>query len=151
MSEDNKEKNPVDDYRQFIKGLELKNVTLERLDTIRLLEPKEGVLRYSLSNDSIVKRYEGTTLDISAGFKVIATNNQNEDSDNNGPHLFEIEIIFIINYTNRSCIMLPDKDLERFLNTNVPLNVWPYARELISSITTRMGYPPLLIVPYKVY
>ncbi|NLJ80285.1 MAG: protein-export chaperone SecB [Firmicutes bacterium] len=37
-----------------------------------------------------------------------------------------------------------------FLQNNPPLNSWPYAGEIISSLTTRMGFPPLVIEPYKV-
>ena len=37
-----------------------------------------------------------------------------------------------------------------FAQRNVTVNIWPYARELISSLTTRMGYPTLIIEPLKV-
>lgn len=37
----------------------------------------------------------------------------------------------------------------KFMENNLPINVWPYARELISSLTTRIGYPALMIEPYR--
>ena len=46
---------------------------------------------------------------------------------------------------------LTEEILLRFLQHNVPVNVWPYAREIIHTGTTRMGYPPLVIKPYRVF
>ena len=45
---------------------------------------------------------------------------------------------------------LSEEEKQQFLSRNVPVNVWPYARELISTMATRLGYPALLIPPYVV-
>lgn len=42
-----------------------------------------------------------------------------------------------------------DEYILKFIELNVPVNIWPYAREIISSITTRVGYPALILPPYK--
>lgn len=42
-----------------------------------------------------------------------------------------------------------NEELEKFSERNVPINVWPYARELVSNLTTRMGFPPLVLPMYK--
>ncbi|MGI6533805.1 MAG: protein-export chaperone SecB [Peptococcia bacterium] len=152
MNEEIKEKNSVDEYREFIKGTKIKNITLKKLETIKISAPEDGIWEYEMKTDFHLDRYEGNTLYILAKFNVIARNKKNkEKNDDNESRLFEIEILFNIEYHNPSGTELSEKDRDRFLHTNVPLNVWPYARELISSLTTRMGYPPLLILPFKVY
>lgn len=43
-----------------------------------------------------------------------------------------------------------DEYIIKFMENNLPVNIWPYAREIISSMTTRIGYPSLMIEPYRV-
>lgn len=58
---------------------------------------------------------------------------------------FKYEILY---YHNN--ITIDDEIIKTFVNVNVPINIWPYARELVSSITTRMGYSPLILGAYKI-
>jgi len=39
----------------------------------------------------------------------------------------------------------PTEQVIEFLRVNSPVLVWPYLRELVSSATTRMGFPTLLL------
>ena len=78
-----------------------------------------------------------------ASFKVEAGIEKNKP-------IFDIKFIYLIEYT------LKEKDLSeveniiisKFTEKNTPVNIWPYARELISSVTTRMGYPAFIIKPF---
>lgn len=40
-------------------------------------------------------------------------------------------------------------ELQMFAKKNVPVNVWPYARELFSSLSSRMGFSSLIIPVFK--
>jgi len=45
---------------------------------------------------------------------------------------------------------LPADLREYFVNINGPIMLWPYMRELVTSITTRAGYPPLVLTTLDV-
>jgi preprotein translocase subunit SecB len=72
------------------------------------------------------------------------------------------DIVFdiLLKYTLTYSLDVNDNTQDAFLNfsnelyslfaeRNVIINVWPYAREIISDITSKMGYPPLFIPLYK--
>jgi preprotein translocase subunit SecB len=40
---------------------------------------------------------------------------------------------------------IKDEEIGAFAEFNVPYNVWPYWRELVQSLTVRMGLPPLTL------
>lgn len=45
----------------------------------------------------------------------------------------------------------PDEDLvKQFLERNVPINLWPYVRETVATLTARMGLVPLLLPILKI-
>ena len=58
--------------------------------------------------------------------------------------------LFLIELT-QSCVAeisgFSDTDLERLLNISVPNVLFPYARETVSSLVGKGGFPPLLLRP----
>ncbi len=40
---------------------------------------------------------------------------------------------------------LTEEEIDEFAQFNVPYTVWPYWRELVQSLTVRMGLPPLTL------
>ncbi len=63
--------------------------------------------------------------------------------------LFSIKFDYCIAYSVESLSTFSNEYIEFFIYKNVPINIWPYARELVSSITTRMGFSPLILKPHK--
>lgn len=132
-------------YNEFVKGLELEEIVLSELDSKRISEPEKGHWVFDVKHDfSLILKSE-EKLKAKAQF-IVST--QNKDS---GQELFSIKAVFLINYKNSSKIELTEEMEKRFINTNIPLNIWPYAREIVSSLSTRMGYPPLIIGTFKVF
>ena len=39
---------------------------------------------------------------------------------------------------------------QRFVERNVPVNVWPYIREIVTTMTAKMGLPPLVLPTLKI-
>ena len=62
--------------------------------------------------------------------------------------LVKFEFTLNVKYMLENANKYGDSYIEQFINRNLPINVWLYARETISSITTRIGYPALVIEPY---
>lgn len=39
---------------------------------------------------------------------------------------------------------------QKFVERNVPVNVWPYIREIVATMTAKMGFPPLVLPTLKI-
>ena len=63
---------------------------------------------------------------------------------------FENETVYLIEVLQAGVFQLiniPDEILERMLNTMCPNILFPFAREVISDLVTKGGFPQLLIAP----
>jgi len=131
-------------YNKFIQTLELADVFLGDLVLKKKTDPLGGSLSFNLSpNFTLTERTED---------QLTATAEFNLDvKDGNDIEVFTINAKFTLKYTFSKDVEINKEVEERFLKSNVPLNSWPYGRELISSLTTRMGYPSLVIGTFKVF
>ena len=57
--------------------------------------------------------------------------------------VLKIELVHVVTYSSQH----PPSDgvLRVFCDTSLPLQVWPYCREIVSDLTHKMGVPPLLL------
>ena len=60
------------------------------------------------------------------------------------PH-FSMEMTWRVVYTLSRDLTVADEIVRQFLQRNVVLNVWPYIREYVSSVTARMNLPVLYL------
>jgi preprotein translocase subunit SecB len=138
-------------YNKLIEAIELENIFLRNLNSERF--PSSGFNGDIQTEVSVAQRMEFKTnnnIVTSVQFDVDAFDELNKENK-----LFSIQSIFILEYRLENV----DEDLlnsdefaqaiEDFIRINVPLNAWPYGRELISQMTTRMGLPQLVIGTYK--
>lgn len=65
--------------------------------------------------------------------------------------LATIEASFYVSYDEVSLgqANLDDECLEAFGKANVPHNLWPYWREVVQSVCSRMGLPRLILPPHR--
>ena len=131
-------------YNNLIKNIEIINVLVRSMDLKEVKFPEKDKQQYRMElkykcedfnqKNEIIEFYPSFSLKIICEEKVMVELK------------FQLRAIYklhdIVNY-DESYIL-------EFINRNVPVNIWPYAREIISSITTRIGYPTLVIDPYRV-
>jgi hypothetical protein len=55
--------------------------------------------------------------------------------------IVDIEISYLLTYAISSPEPLPEADLNQFANGNGTLHSWPFVREFLNSLTSRMGIP----------
>lgn len=123
---------------------------VRRLDSIHVTSLQVGKetpnpsgevsVNVSFEKGEIVK--QGSKLTASPSFAVRVVDEQSQA-------VFTILVTLEANYTIDHLATFPDNALEMFANTNVVLNLWPYLRELVASLTVRMGYPALLLEPLR--
>lgn len=62
---------------------------------------------------------------------------------------FDIDATFILSYSISSCDGLNDIEFNNFAQLNGIYNAWPYWREFVQSITSRMGLPTLTVPVFR--
>lgn len=154
----------ADKYDKFISLIQLDDICLLQMRCRRneKFEYKDHSLTIHLEYDVKKIEQDGIEITIPIYFRVApfysGKNNPNDfKSVPSKDVLFQIECTIELKY-----IMTLDEEellskdlesfrdeLEIFAGKNVPINAWPYARELISNISTKMGFPPLIIPVFK--
>lgn len=134
-------------YNSFIKEIEIRNITLNSLNIHDVNEnlSEEIQLSLSLKFDNSEFKIEDDFLNIYSKF-FVTVENENDGTIEKG---FNIEFTYKLEYYIENIERFSEEYIHLFTTKNVPVNVWPYARELISSLTTRIGYPTLIIEPLK--
>ncbi|MCF8010877.1 MAG: protein-export chaperone SecB [Clostridiales bacterium] len=132
-------------YKEFIRNIELEGIYLSKLSCnnhgYENHSKNKGTkeLNAEVGASFSVKKSLEEYLYTSSFFQIeVFTGEDNEDKE------FEIDLELVAIY-KYNVNLIDDEITERFVNSSVPLNTWPYARETVSSMCTKMGYPPLFM------
>lgn len=149
-------------YNDLIKNIELQEITLLDLNCKKNPEfnTQNESLNIYLDHDIKQMVHNGINVFFPIFFKVFSFESSEKESINDVSEkdiLFKIEFTLELNYIidfNMVEDVVADiqnfkKEFGIFAEKNVPINAWPYARELVSNMTTKMGFPPLLLPMYK--
>lgn len=64
-----------------------------------------------------------------------------EPAEETDPHLFQIVCRYAMVYNLKPGYVPPEQELDAFKDGNAIFHCWPYMRELVQSMTMRMGLP----------
>jgi len=129
-----------EEYSEVLKGIQLINISLLRLNSV--IERKNFVdkmtidVKVEMSYDKVPGGFYSTSV-----YKIVAMNK-------NGDCALEFEITYRIDFSSEKEIT--DSFFEVYKNVSLPLNTWPFVRELVNSTTARMNIPPLTLPLFKV-
>lgn len=131
-------------YKDMIKNILIKDILLKNLNLKDVKIPEnDNQFSVSLHYECKDVNYIGKDLiEFNPIFKLSISTEEEETVNLQ----FEFSVIYFIKDIDE----YKENYINDFKKINLPVNIWPYARELISSITTRIGYPSLLIEPYTV-
>jgi preprotein translocase subunit SecB len=87
---------------------------------------------------------ESGRLDVIVEFKSAATLPEDEQSD-----LFSLEASYLLVYRVQNLEEKPADALKHFAQLNGPYNVWPYWRELVQTVTGRIGLAGVLVPIFR--
>lgn len=111
------------------------------LKTVRLMEivakcpsPVAGPLEATLESECSVLSNQKQTLDILCNYTFSAHASQTE--------VASALIKYVVSYDLRGDEPIKEEDLSQFALANGTAHSWPFVRECIYSLTSRMGYPP---------
>ncbi len=126
------------EYGQFIEGLELLEVRLVRLNVeARSFPIKPAGTRLEVADEASYTPVDGG-FEVFHRYLLLATNAQPSSEP-----VGRIEAEFGLRFTSVQPIGQPY--FEIFRDVNLPVNTWPYWRELVQAMTARMGWPPVTL------
>ncbi|WP_165875811.1 protein-export chaperone SecB [Hazenella coriacea] len=112
-----------------------------------------GNVHISIDYTSLEMVQDGYEWMFPVRFCIRAYHGEQGDPPPEENHLFCIEFVLDCIYSldiEEECSTSHPKKIDQSLpEQQVLSNVWPYARELVSNLTIRMGFPPLMIPPLK--
>jgi preprotein translocase subunit SecB len=134
-------KHRADQYPNFLRGIKLIGLGLENCsanierEAYFNLASKKNNTRTISADYTLVEAHEDS-FDVSAKFTVAV-----EDKLKSSKAL-TIECVFVAHF---HCTEAPREFLERFTQSELRLVLWPFFREFVSDVTSRMAIPPLLV------
>lgn len=125
------------DYRAMLKHVQLEDISLEECSAkVRRDKPDKSV--GIAVKDKISAELQGeNSVQIDHSYELVASPGAKKD------FVLKIACVFRLRYSSNE--PLTEDFLEIFRKRNVPLNTWPFFRELVQSITQRMNLPPLTL------
>jgi preprotein translocase subunit SecB len=123
------------------------------LEDIRLVEvtakcnpTASGPLEASFAHDSRISNRGNEFLEVTTDYRFTG---RSAEAD-----IIEVAVTYLIRYTLNAPEPLADDDISEFAISNPVLHSWPFVREFLNGLTSRMGFPPfklgvLHFVPQK--
>ena len=136
-----REKEKIDPklYSKILKGIEFKKIYLTELKS----EINHDLLQ---DNIKINIEYEAEYKNFDTGFNVIVKYHIDAVNKNDETAI-HFDIIYNLEFNSESEIS--EGFFEIYKDLSLPLNVWPFVRELVNSVTSRMYIPPLTLPLFK--
>ncbi len=144
-------------YSAFVKAIDLESVLLDGLEATRdwaaFLRPQELDVQFQVGEGTKWEVREGR-LEVTTSLVVQAAAVSEGQEGSEEPPALLIRVSFLLVYVYDGEEELASfvagegnrEIVDAFVARNVPVNVWPYFREIIASVTMRMGLPPLILL-----
>ena len=124
------------DIKFFVKRIFTKDISLESPEAPAIFDNIKSTPKIAFNLNTTIASIDDTTYDITLDINVKA------ETENNVIYLVEVKQagLFIIDGAD-------DELKDVFLNIRCPEVIFPYARETISSLVQKAGFPPIFIAP----
>lgn len=132
---------------------------LIRASTLESVQLKKVVAESRVRNaDEIAKPYLNVGFGAVVGdktaseFSVVVRGEVTirDESVNNPESSVRVNAEFSLTYSYPTDLAPTSTELESFAETNAVLNAWPYLRELVQNVSSRMGLPPVTLPLFRV-
>lgn len=131
-------KHSVDGYRDFLKSLNVSFIALSdcdaHVDRGRYFETKEELM---FAAQAKATNITAEAFDVEAEISVKAQEAGKKDGS------LRIGVTYLLHFHSKE--PLQKSYVQRFVNSDVRLMVWPYFREFIAATTGRMHIPPVTL------
>lgn len=134
----------------------VRNIDINQLNLVELYSKKYVTALYNNDNLTKIKvdiKHSSRLKSVQDNSFITEFETEIFSETEKGEKIFDISVVYEIVYSLKENIDLNElkNEVEFFVFRNVPVNIWPYIRETVSSVTTKMGFPPLVLEPLKVF
>lgn len=150
----------MESYNNLVKSLKsINKITLDRLELHKVSSDIPEHIQVHFNFSMKRKELNDNNLIVNGIFHLIAHDSSIEvtndtfgeivnDLKSGNHHNMEIIFNMSVEYEFKNPEYLSGDLLEFFIKRNCPIHIWPYVRELVSSLTIRMGFnTPLILQP----
>jgi preprotein translocase subunit SecB len=118
-----------------------------RLSEITASSPKKaiGLFEPKVEHRCAPTRREGDLLEILCSYQIRVTSEDDQDA------LLSANLDYLVSYTLLGDDPVDENDLNQFAFANGTYHSWPFVRQAIFDLTSRMGYPPYNLPVFKFF
>lgn len=137
-------------YERLIRSVDIQTIALVNLEYERdiHLHPERQTLQVNRTFDVKLISFDHEKIESVGVFNLMASA---VDADERA---VRIDMTWLVRYKLSSASDGPvevDEELaQAFVRNNVPINLWPYIREMVQNLTYRSGLTPLLLPTLKI-
>lgn len=128
----------IEKWGDFVDGLTLRKVYLEKVEAYQKKEAAGTELEVSYETQSEYSQSEND-LSVKVRYVVYARDGRRV--------IVKIDCTFVLEYESAETV--DEKVFRLYQHNTLHLNVFPYVRELVQSMTSRMGLPSLTLPLFK--
>lgn len=144
---------PRQRLREIIASVQLLDVRLREVAAVG--SPPKGKMMMSVvvGHSARVTDKTAQGFDVAAEIAVravAAEGRRKSAGSRRTPTMLSIRATFDLRYQLSKIAECSRQDLTQFANVNGVYNAWPYWRELIQSVSVRMGLPPLTLPVFRI-
>ena len=132
----------VSTYNELVKSMQLETIDLAKLN-VEKFDLYNGNQEINVEMNFSIEGYEKTNneLHIKPQLEITMINQDKKI-------ISQIKCSYFVVYTSELIGKREDVYLEMFIGNTVQIAVWPYFRELVASLTSRMGYSSFILPIY---
>ena len=122
-------------YREMLDGIELHSISLKTIKASVAYENLSERMDVFLEDEAFYENDEDGFY-VENKYILVAKNKKRKN-------VLKIECIYLLHFS--ALEEITDDFFEIYKEISLPLNVWPFFRELVNSITLRMNIPPITL------
>lgn len=115
----------------------LTEIRLSALNVIRIVDSNERQLNAKVERSCTAKMAEPGNIEVNCSYEFTGSDSKQD--------IATITAAYLLIYHIEDSEPIDPADLEHFAYANGAYNSWPFMRELLYSITSRMGFPPFIL------
>lgn len=125
---------------RIAKRVELKEVRLSEMFAKNLL-PYHGPLHPEVQHTCAPSTHDANAIEVQCTYDFLVKSE--------GDDVAQAQFKYLLSYDVVGEAPLDDADLEHFAYANGTYHSWPFARQLVYDLTSRMGYPPYTLPVFQ--
>lgn len=149
--EEEKARPPVDfqAIARVARCMELREIRLAELSASGIPRPRKP-LEPTVKHQCIPTRHEGRELEVTCSyqFTVHATEKDGEKAATK-KEIAKADFKYVILYEVESDETFGEPDIQQFAYANGTYHSWPFVRQLLFDLTSRMGYQPFSLPTFR--